>query len=55
MTADSVQNFKTAENIAISKGVYFTIGTIHICPLTILYTWLLNIIGVKGAISNANY
>ena len=27
---------KTSRNIAISKGVYLTIWTINICPLTIL-------------------
>ena len=27
----------SAENIAILKGVYLTIWTINICPLTILY------------------
>ena len=42
--ADSVQNFKTAEAIAISKRVYLTILTINICQLTILC-----------AISNINY
>ena len=37
------------------KGVYFTIWTIDICPLTILHKALLNIIGGKGGISNIKY
>ena len=41
-----MQHFKTAENIAVSKGVYLTLGTIIICSLTILYKALLNIKGV---------
>ena len=45
----------TADNIAMSKGVYLTIWTINICTLTILYKALLKIIGGKGAISNINY
>ena len=42
--ADSVQNS------AISKGVYLTILTINICPLSILHKALLNNIGGKGYI-----
>ena len=35
--------------------VYLIIWTINICPLTIIYEVLLNIIGGKGALSNINY
>ena len=44
-----------AENIAILKGVYFTVWTINVSPLTVLYKALSNIIGGKGAISNINH
>ena len=54
-TADSVQNFNTARNIGISKGVYLTVRTIDIYPLTFFNEVLLNIIGEKGSISNINY
>ena len=54
-TADSVQNFNTARNSGISKGVYLTLRTIDIYPLTFLNEVLLNIIGEKGSISNINY
>ena len=40
---------------AVLKGVHLAIWTVNICPLTILYKALLNIIGGKGAISNINY
>ena len=43
------------ENIDISKGVYLTMWTINILPLTTLYETLLNIIGGKGAVPNINY
>ena len=44
-----------AEYIAILIGVYLTIWTINISPLTVLYKALSNIIGGKGAISNINH
>ena len=54
--ADSVQKLQDkAKNIVISEGVYLTIWTINICPLTIRYNALLNIIGGKGAIANIKY
>ena len=52
--ADGVQNLKTAKNI-ILKGIYLTVKTIHICPLTSLYKALLYIKGGKGTVSNINY
>ena len=43
---DGVQNFKTQLKILLfSKGVYLTVWTINICPLTILVCG-------KGTISN---
>ena len=40
-----------AENIAVLEGVYLTIWTLNICPLTILKS-AFEYIGGKGAISN---
>ena len=45
----------TAESIAISKGVYMTIWTINIRPLTMLYNALMNIISGKDTVSYTNY
>ena len=44
MAADSVHTKLqgASENIAFSREVYMTISNINICPLTILYKGLLN-------------